>query len=336
MTSPLAINCPIDDILGSLWAYGQRYGLPERPAQRQGLVATLCQLRARAMSVTVSTHQLELWIQQVLAQFESMAVMQTVVDAAQDRLAQRAYQWQTALEQQVRHTLNAYVQRYAPDLTVEMIQDVVVAAIPLLDYGTITKAEVHGLVDQLAETFDVQMPLRSTHNPVYIELAATLATVLRQNPLEEAVKQTVTAYVSAVIPRITRIGADLIANALSAILNNQVNFGIDVNVHLVDRQLLIQQVSFKLNTMEQSPIPSKSAEQMAAELHQAVADFLRDRDHSQDLSDPLAGLISEDGLSISSPWTSTRTQVSPETASSEPVAPDTSVTDVTELPPAQP
>ncbi len=333
MEPPLAVNCPIDDILGSLWAYGQRYGLPERPAQRQGLVATLCQLRARAMSVTVSTHQLEPWTQQVLAQFESIAVGETVVDAAQDRLAQRAYQWQTALEQQVRHTLDAYVQRYAPDLTVEMIQDVVVAAIPLLDYGMITRAEVYGMVDQMAETFDVQTSLRSTHNPVYVELAATLATVLRQPPLEQAVKQTVTAYVSTVIPKITQIGEDLIANALSAMLKNQVTFGIDVNLSLIDRQLLIQQVSFKLNTMEQSPIPAKSAEQMAAELHQAVADLIGDRDQSQDLTNPSAGLMSEDGLSISSAWTSTRAQVSPEPASPEPGTPDIAIT---ELPPAQP
>jgi hypothetical protein len=95
------------------------------------------------------------------------------------------------------------------------------------------------------------------------------------------------------------------------VLKNQVDFNFDTQLSMVDEKLLIEQVSFQLNILRQSPIPSKAAEQVAAEVNAAVEAFLQHRRDRGDVVDVTTGLISEDGLSVSSPWTSTRPPTDP-------------------------
>jgi hypothetical protein len=84
-----------------------------------------------------------------------------------------------------------------------------------------------------------------------------------------------------------------------------VDFDLNVDWQLVDRQLLIDQISFKLNLMKQSPIPSKSAQRMAAELSKEIQRFKQQREEGLGPVDVTKGQLSEDGWSISG-WTSTR------------------------------
>jgi hypothetical protein len=129
--------------------------------------------------------------------------------------------------------------------------------------------------------------------------------------MAEAVGETLVAYVEKFAPTLTNIGSDLISKALSAVLKNQVDFGFDVDLGVVNEQLLIQQVSFKLNILRQSPPPSKTAQAIAAEVNSAVEAYRRDRDRREGSLDLTAGLVSNDGLSISSGWTSTRPKAQP-------------------------
>ncbi|MEO1068885.1 MAG: hypothetical protein AAFW95_07155, partial [Cyanobacteria bacterium J06638_6] len=98
-----------------------------------------------------------------------------------------------------------------------------------------------------------------------------------------------------------------------AVLKNQVDFNFDTQLSMVDEKLLIEQVSFQLNILRQSPMPSKTAEELAAEVNTAVEAFLQHRRDRGDVVDVTTGLIGEDGLSVSSPWTSTRPPASPPT-----------------------
>ena len=68
--------------------------------------------------------------------------------------------------------------------------------------------------------------------------------------------------------------AKMLSNGLSAPFSkNQVEFGIDTDLNLAEKRLMIQQVSFQLNIMKQSPPPSKAAELMAAELNTEIERF---------------------------------------------------------------
>ncbi|NJL47649.1 MAG: hypothetical protein HC929_09385 [Leptolyngbyaceae cyanobacterium SM2_5_2] len=109
-------------------------------------------------------------------------------------------------------------------------------------------------------------------------VVTSLVKVLGQKPLEQAVGETVTAYIQQVAPDLETVGENLIEQALRAVLKNQVDVDLDTDLRLVDRQLLINQISFKLNLMKQSPLPSKSAQRMAAELGKEIQRLKQQRE----------------------------------------------------------
>jgi hypothetical protein len=203
--------------------------------------------------------------------------------------------------------ITAYGQRYGPILTPETLRRAATAVTPLLEGDRpTTVAEVIGLVSHLMQTFDPEGAIAPAIDPAYLALAEKLAISLSQKPLEVAVGETVIAYVAKYAPTLTNIGSDLISTALSAVLKNQIDFSFDTQLAVVDEQLLIEQVSFQLNILRQSPAPSKAALAIAAEVNTAVGQYRRDRNHQEGTVDVTTGLLSNDGLSVSSSWTSTR------------------------------
>ncbi len=287
----------LETLVGGLSAYGRLYGLPSSPEQVQGILGTLMRLHLPEQPAAV----VDQVTQQVLDGLTPEALKNVIVSRASSTLAKETHRWQAALEQQVTGTLTAYVKRYGVDLTPENLLTMATAVMPLLDDRPVTRAEALGLVSQVAQTFAVDDAIAAVIPPHYMAIAQTLATALSQKPLEDAVGETVTAYVQKFSPGLVTVGEDLISNALSAVLKNQVDFGIDVDLNLADRQLLIQQISFKLNILQQSPPPSKTAEAIAAEVDAAVSTYRNDRPSPVDVSE---GVARPGG--VSSPFTSTR------------------------------
>ncbi|MEA5450081.1 hypothetical protein VB780_15985 [Leptolyngbya sp. CCNP1308] len=294
----------IATLISGLSAYGRLYGLPNSPEQVQGILSTLLRLyrpEQPAVLIEAMTHQ-------VLDGLTPDDLKNAIVDRATSALAKAAHRWQQHLEHQAQGILAAYVQRYRPNLTPEDLRTIVTAVMPLLgeamaDQRPLTRSEALGLISQIVQTFDVSGAIAAAIDPAYLAIAETLATALAQRPMTEAVGETVTAYVKSHAPTLINIGADLIAAALSAVLKNQVDFNIDTQLSVIDENLLIEQVSFQLNILQQSPPPSKAAWAIADQVNTAVEQY---RDHRASSVDVTAGLVSGDGLSISSPLTSTR------------------------------
>ncbi|MGF1568160.1 MAG: hypothetical protein ACFCVD_08810 [Nodosilinea sp.] len=300
-----------DELLGSLKVYAQRYGLPEPAEQVQGIVGSLLTVKAQAEAVVVKTGEVDHVIQQVMAKMNPQVLAAAGVDHLKTALAEQAYRRQQSLQQQVSDTLNAYIQNYAPGMTGATLCDTVLAIMPLINDGNITRAEVNGLVSQMATTFSLEAALAARINPTYVGVAKHLVIALSQRPMETAVGETVVAYVEKFAPAMENITEDLIENALSAVLKNKVEFGLDTDLNLANRQLLINQISFKINIMKMSPPPSKTTQQMAAELSREIERFKQERANRLGTPNAAAGLVAEDGLSISSGWTSTRRPASP-------------------------
>ncbi|HSM80241.1 MAG TPA: hypothetical protein VLS96_01080 [Nodosilinea sp.] len=293
----------VKTLTNGLSAYGRLYGLPNPPEQVQGILGTLLRLYRPELAPAV----VDAMARQVLDGLTPEGLKQALVDRASSALAKQAHQWQQQLEQQVLGVLGAYLQQYAPALTPDSLRGTVVAVLPLLDDRPVTQAEALGMVSHLVQTFDPQGALAAAVDPAYLALAQTLALALSQKPMAEAVGETVVAYVAHYAPTLTTIGADLISAALSAVLKNQVDFNIDTQLTVVDQQLLIEQVSFELNILQQSPPPSKAASAIAHQVHSAVEAYRQGREGAVDLT---AGLVSNDGLSISG-WTSQRPAPTP-------------------------
>lgn len=300
-----ALPAPTQDVLstltGGLSAYGRLYGLPNSPEQVRGILATLLRLY-QPDRPALAVDQVA---QQVLDGLTPDALKAAIVDRAISALAKAAHRWQQHLEQQMAGIITAYGQRYGPNLTPETLRRAAMAVTPLLEGDRpITYAEVIGLVSHLVQTFDPEGAIAGAIAPAYLALAEKLATSLSQKPLEDAVGETVTAYIERYAPTLIAIGSDLISTALSAVLQNQIDFSFDTQLAVVDEQLLIEQVSFQLNILRQSPAPSKAAQAIAAEVNTAVEQYRRV--HQAGTVDATVGLLSSDGLSVSSSWTSTR------------------------------
>ncbi len=300
-----ALPAPTQDVLstltGGLSAYSRLYGLPNSPEQLRGILATLLRLY-QPDRPALAVDQVA---QQVLDGLTPEALKAAIVSRATSALAKAAHRWQQQLEQQMAGIITAYGQRYEPIFTPDALRLAATAVTPLLEGDRPTTfAEVMGLVNHLVQTFDHEGAIPPVIDPAYLALAEKLAISLRQKPLEDAVGETVTAYVERYTPTLINIGFDLIATALGAVLQNQADFSVDTQFTVVDEQLLLEQVSFQLNILRQSPAPSRTAMAIAAEVNTAVEQYRRE--HHAGTVDVTTGLLSSDGLSVSSSWTSTR------------------------------
>jgi hypothetical protein len=202
----------------------------------------------------------------------------------------------------VEGVLTAYLQQHASTLDTDALETMVTAIAPMVKSGQATRPEVIGLARHIVTTFAPNSPLATITNPIFVELARDLSTVLSQKDTETAVSETVIAYMNEFSPKVEAIGEDVIERALSAILKNQVVFGIDTDLNLAEKRLIIQQVSFKLNIMKQSPLPSKSAALMAAQLNTEIERFKAERNRQAGGLDVTKGRLSQDGLSMTSDW----------------------------------
>jgi hypothetical protein len=286
-------------LINGLSAYGRLYGLPNSPEQVQGILGTLLRLHQPDRPAAA----IDAIAQQVLADLTPEALKNALVDRASSALAKQAHHWQQQLEQDAITVLSTYVERYAPPLTPDRLHTMATAVLPLLDEGPVTGSEALGLISHLVQTFDPSSPLVALADSPLGALAERLATSLGQQSMAEAVGDTVMAYVETYAPALTAIGSDLISQALSAVLNNQVDFGLDVDLAMVDKALLIQQVSFQLNILKPSRQPSKTAAAIAAEVDAAVRAY-QDRPDRPPVVDVTTGVSRPGG--VSSSWTSTR------------------------------
>jgi hypothetical protein len=301
-----------DELRSTLGGYGQRYGWPTTVAQRRGLVATLLRLTRQSTGIPLAPSARTLIIDQVMADWEAGRLATAIANPTQEAVIDQAHQWQESLTQNLTDTVTAYLQGDGSALEPTDLQGILLTAMPLLAGDRITQAEVNGLLDQMVKTFDWEAALVAPINPTVASVVQSLAIALGQKPLATVVSETVTAYVQQFAPTLVTIGEDLIEQALRAVLNNALDFNFDTDLQLVDQQLLITQVSFSLNLMEQSPAPTKTARHIAAEWGEEIGRFKAQRQGDDGTVDVTTGLGSQDGLSISSGWTSTRSPLPPE------------------------
>ena len=300
-------------LLSSLQAYGHSYGLPTSPEEIKGLVATLLRLSLPQIPGLAGATEIAALVDRVVQSYGNGAIAPPLLNAGQDLLIRQAHDWRAGLEQRLQDTLIGYLQSYVPaGLDLATLRDLTLTALPLVNGQGITREEVNGLVSQIVNSFDLEKVLATKFNPTLVAVVKELAVAWSQRPMEQAVGETLTAYMQRFAPKLETIGEDLIERALEAVLKNQVDFGLDLDLNLVNRQLLIQQVSFQLNIMKASPLPSKTAQQIAAELQTEISDLQKYRQEHFGTDNAAAGLGGQDGLSVSSPWTKPKGADSPQ------------------------
>lgn len=316
----MAHDALVQELLGATKAYAQQYGMPESVEQLQGLVSALLRLKAEAPEqllaptleavapaltnwLSLPAQEAEALLRQVVRAVEQGTLTDWVIDTAQQALAQQAYQGQQALESQVKETLSAYVQQVIPGKPLDDLPGLVESIVPLIHGGTITRAEVVALVQRLTASFGLEAALGRRVKPEYLKVAQELALCMAQKPMEEAVKETLAAYLEKHHSAMETVSESLIENAIAAITQLPIEFDWATELSLKDKRLLIKQVSFKLNILQAGPMPSKTAREIVDQVQSEVERFRQAQQTSLASGDTPQGLTQESGLEISSGWT---------------------------------
>jgi hypothetical protein len=134
-----------------------------------------------------------------------------------------------------------------------------------------------------------------------VAIAQKLVLLLQHGNLEALLKETVTAYLTKFASDLTTITESLVGTALSTVLGSEAEFNFDIKINPEDQSLLIKQVSFKLNLIQPSAPPSKTAEEIAIRMNLNIEKFRYERAKllgSPDLTQPIIIKDLEVGIPI--------------------------------------
>ncbi len=282
------MNQTINDfVLHTLRVYGANFGVPQSTDDVAAIAHTILNLHQQATNTSLATEMQAQLIQQVVQQFDPGQSIASVTDPAAIALANQVHQRQQALDGQVLTTLTAYVQNHLPnpstfDPSDFNLSDTVLAILPLIADGSISRPEVDALIRRVGQRFNLQTALTQVIPSEVAAIAANVATILQHGHLDSLVQQTVIAYLAKTQPGLTRITDSLIQTALSHVLGSglMTQLGLAEQLSHDQQNLLVQQVSFKLNIMQADPQPSTTAQDIAANMATEIDQFQRDR-HQQ-------------------------------------------------------
>lgn len=268
-------------LLESLHAYVKRFEIPNSRAdllaiassiltfqQKQGTVA------AERIPKVIAPDLFEPLIQQVVDQFNAEAVINSVVTSTTETLIQEVNQWRQSLETQVLNTLNAYVQKFKPD-GLPNLSETILSVIPLVESVLLGKAQTESLIQQVKAKFDLQAALEQVIGPEPLAIAQKLANLLQFGDLEELLKEAILGDRPLLNHTLETVTESLVNSELAKILgDSSLRFDIDLD----SQQLMVKQVTLKLNVMQSSPPPLKSADEISKQVDDEVERFKKERE----------------------------------------------------------
>ena len=259
----------VQQVKGILDAYVQKFGQPGSGGELEAIIGSSIAAVDRLKLTQKETEQL---IQTVASQFDPQVAASRLLDVQFKLIAQKVQNWRTEKERVVLNTLAAYVQKFAPDLLENQWIGVVKSMLPLIEDRQISKAEAKDLIQRVVSKFSLQEALSSQIDPKFVAIAEKVAGYAKHAKLEGTVLEVLDAYIQEFKPDITEF---FIEQAVKSIFSHSDKLGVKVDIELEDRQLLVKQVFLKLQLMEPSPSPSKTAIEISQQIDQEIFKFKR-------------------------------------------------------------
>ena len=260
-------------LLDSLQAYVNRF---EKPTSREDLLAiasSILTFQQKQASIAIAPNQAEALIQQVVDKFKS-TTGSSVVEATTDALVQEVNQWRHSLEDQVLNTLNAYAQKVQPEKLLNLLPDTILSILPLVESAQLRKVEAESLIQQVKSKFNLTNALAQVIDPKSLANAEKLVQLLKFENLEKLLQDSLLGNQDLINHTLENVTESLVENELAKILGSDaVNLDIDVDA----QQLMIKQVTLKLNVMQSSAPPSKSSEEISAQMDDEIERFKSSR-----------------------------------------------------------
>ncbi len=260
-------------LLDSLQAYVNRFETPNAREDLMAIASSILTFQQKQGNIAIAPNQAETLIQQVVDKFK-VETGASVVEATTDTLVQEVNQWRQSLENQVLNTLNAYAQRAQPEKLLNLLPDTILSILPLVESAQLRKSEVESLIEQVKSKFNLTNALAQVIDPKSLANAEKLVQLLKFGNLEKLLQDALLGNQDLINHTIENVTESLVENELAKILGSDaINLDIDVDA----QQLMVKQVTLKLNVMQSSPPPSKSNEEISAQMDDEIERFKSSR-----------------------------------------------------------
>lgn len=261
-------------LLESLRAYVRHFEIPNSRDDLLAIASAILTFQQKQGILVIAPDLFEPLIQKVVNQLNVAAVATSVVDLTTETLVQEVKQWRQSLENQVLNTLNAYVQKFKPD-GLPNLSETILSIIPLIESVLLGKSQAESLIQQVTSKFDLQTALGQVIGDESLAIAEKLAKLLQFRNLEELLKETILGDRPLLNKTLETVTESFVNSELAKILGNDT---LQFDIDLESQKLMVKQVTLKLNVMQSSPPPSKSADEIAKQVDDEVERFKKERE----------------------------------------------------------
>jgi hypothetical protein len=256
-------------LLDSLQAYVNRFETPNVREDFLAIASSILTFQQKQGNITIAPNQAEALIQQVVDQFKAETGA-SVVEGTTYALVQDVNQWRQSLENQVLNTLNAYAQKAQPEKLLGLLPDTILSILPLVENAQLGKSQAESLIEQVKSKFSLTNALAQVIDPKALANAEKLVQLLKFESLEKLLQDSLLGNQDLINHTLENVTESLVKNELTKILGSDVvNLDIDVDA----QQLMVKQVTLKLNVMQSSAPPSKSNDEISAQMDDEIERF---------------------------------------------------------------
>ncbi|MCA6573878.1 MAG: hypothetical protein ACK5EU_09060 [Pseudanabaena sp.] len=260
------------ELLDSLKAYTKSFGVPTFPEEVMAIASSIVTFKQKQLGIPeLSPTQVTSLVQQVASQFDIKAIANSITDNATLTLVQGVRQWQQTLEHQVLQTLTAYAQKFQPEQMPDVV-NTILAIIPLVENAQLHQLEITSLIQRVSSQFKWEDALAQVVGNDTMAIADQLAKLLQFGDIEELVKQTLIGEHQLLNQPLDQITESLVNSKLAEIIGNNA-----IHIDLDMQQLMVKQVTFKLNVMASSPAATKSEQEIAQQIDDETTRFRASR-----------------------------------------------------------
>ncbi|MEO1791741.1 MAG: hypothetical protein AAFR25_05910 [Cyanobacteria bacterium J06629_19] len=282
----------LKQVLNVLRAYTVTFGRPDTPLALRAVVGAIV---ANLTTVDIKNSELEKFIDDAIAAFDSLGMEASFVDVTAQLLAEQVAVWLKEQETTVTNVVSAYLQQFAPGDTSwesNQILGLVQTVVATLNDGSLSKSGGRSLIDKVLKTFNLDAALSRWVAPEWIALAQRVASYVDKGDLQQELRSVAWAYVQ-------QFQAILSPQLLEQILETGPLNLSPAEVLSGDLNDFSQMLFYKFQLLEADPVVTKSHEAIAGDVHKAIAEFKKNQPPTIDVT---KGIQTGD-LEISSPFT---------------------------------
>ncbi len=255
-----------------LRAYVLTFGQPESELELRSAIGAIV---ANLTTVQIENRQLEGFMDDAIAAFNSLGLEPSLVDVTAQLLAEQVSVWLAEQQATVNNVISAYLQQFAPMDAVwnrGEILSLVQTVVATLNDGSLSRSGGRMLVNKVVESFDLNQALSRWVAPEWVALAQQVASYVSKGELQMEVRSLAWAYLQQfqailspqLIEQIVETGP-LNLSPADVLAGNFDDFA--------------QMLYYKFQLLEADSVVTKSHVAIASDIRRAIAE-LRSRQDS--------------------------------------------------------